>query len=234
MLGSGRSTGIVLEVGDGITQIVPVYDSYPIPHAISKVKLAGNDVADYFLKLLRSDCDEFSTAVQRNIIRDVKERFAYVARDFDSEVQRAAASTECQMPYPLPNDAELTLSHERFRCPELLFRPDFNEFDFDGIDQSLFYAIKKCPFVYQKELYRNIVLSGGGTMFEGFPERIEREIVKLAPPTMEIKVIAPANRKFGAWIGGSVLSSLSTFPQLVVGRVEYDDVGSEIIHRKCI
>jgi actin len=115
----------------------------------------------------------------------------------------------------------------------LLFKPHFNGFVFDGIDQLLFDCTMKTGIGIGKDLYQNIVLSGGSTMFPGLPERIEKEIVRLAPPTMKVNVFAPPERKYAAWIGGSILACLATFPQMVITREEYNDAGPGIVHRKC-
>jgi actin len=117
---------------------------------------------------------------------------------------------------------------------ELLFRPSFNDFAFDGIDQTLFESIQKCDIDVRKDLYANIVLSGGTTMFNGLPERIEKEIVRLAPATMKIRVVAPPERKYATWIGGSMLASLATFPQMVITYEEYNEAGPGFVHRKCL
>ena len=84
-----------------------------------------------------------------------------------------------------------------------------------------------------KDLYDNIVLSGGTTMYPGLPERLEKEITALAPPTMKVKIVAPEERKYAVWVGGSILSSLTTFPQMVITKEEYDETGPSIVHRKC-
>jgi actin len=130
-------------------------------------------------------------------------------------------------------EMKFLVANKRFCCPELLFTPSLNGFEFDGILQALFDSIEKCNFDVRKDLYSNIVLSGGTTMFEGFPERIENEITRLAPTRMKVKVAAPPERKFGAWIGGSILASLATFPQMVITHEEYNDEGPGIVHRKC-
>jgi len=76
-------------------------------------------------------------------------------------------------------------------------------------------------------------MSGGTTMFPGIDTRLSKELVALAPSTMKIKVIAPAERKYSVWIGGSILSSLSTFQSMWITKQEYDDSGPSIVHRKC-
>jgi actin len=116
----------------------------------------------------------------------------------------------------------------------LLFKPSFNGFEFDGIDQTLFDSIQKCAIDVRKDLYANIVLSGGTTMFNGLPERIEKEIVRLAPRAAKVRVVAPPDRKYPVWIGGSILASLATFPQMVITHEEYNDASPAIVHRKCL
>jgi len=91
----------------------------------------------------------------------------------------------------------------------------------------------KCDFDIRKDLYGNVVLSGGTTMFPGIAERMQKEITNLAPPTMKVKIIAPPERKYSVWIGGSILASLSTFQQMWISKEEYDESGPAIVHRKC-
>jgi len=93
--------------------------------------------------------------------------------------------------------------------------------------------VMKCDVDIRKDLYANTVLSGGTTMFAGIGERMDKELVALAPPTMKIKVVAPPERKYSVWIGGSILASLSTFQQMWISKQEYDESGPSIVHRKC-
>jgi actin-related protein len=94
-------------------------------------------------------------------------------------------------------------------------------------------SIMKCDVDIRKDLYANTVMSGGTTMFGGIAERMTKEITALAPSTMKIKIIAPPERKYSVWIGGSILSSLSTFQQMWITKTEYDESGPSIVHRKC-
>jgi actin len=184
-------------------------------------------------KILNERGYTLTTSEERKIVRDMKEKVAYVALDFEDERRKAATTTDCNASYTLPNGHEIVIADERFRCPELLFNPSFNGFEFDGIDQTLFDSIRKCDSDIWKDLYANIVLVGGTTMFQGLPERIEKEITRLAPATMKIRVIASPERKYAAWIGGSIVASLDTFPQRVITHEEYNDAGAGIVHRKC-
>ena len=102
-----------------------------------------------------------------------------------------------------------------------------------GFHEITFNSILKCDVDIRKDLYSNIVMSGGTTMYPGIPERLNKEMMALAPSTMKIKVVAPAERKFLVWIGGSILSSLSTFQTMWISKEEFQETGASIVHRKC-
>uniref|UniRef100_A0A8C9VSP7 Actin alpha 2, smooth muscle n=1 Tax=Scleropages formosus TaxID=113540 RepID=A0A8C9VSP7_SCLFO len=102
-----------------------------------------------------------------------------------------------------------------------------------GIHETTYNSIMKCDIDIRKDLYANNVLSGGTTMYPGIADRMQKEITALAPSTMKIKIIAPPERKYSVWIGGSILASLSTFQQMWISKQEYDEAGPSIVHRKC-
>ena len=91
----------------------------------------------------------------------------------------------------------------------------------------------KCDVDIRRELYSNVVMSGGTTMFPKLADRIQNELTALAPPTMKIKCIAPAERKYSVWIGGSILASLSSFQEMWITKGEYNETGAGIVHKKC-
>jgi actin len=134
----------------------------------------------------------------------------------------------------LPDGHTIDIGSQRFRCPEALFKPSLIGREEEGVHELCYQAIMNCGILLRKELYSNIVISGGTTMFQGFPERLSKEMTSLVPTTMKTKIVASSERSDSAWIGGSILTCLSTFQNIWITKADYKEFGASIVHRKCL
>ncbi|CAN7977277.1 unnamed protein product, partial [Ixodes persulcatus] len=160
---TGRTTGVVLDSGDGVTHAVPIYEGFAIPHSIMRVDVAGRDVTSYLRHLLRKEGTNFHTTAEFEIVKTVKEKACYLANN----PQREETMDTEKAHYTLPDGTTLEIGPARFRAPEVLFRPDLIGEEFEGLHQVLVFAIHKCDMDLRRVLYQNIVLSGGSTLFKG-------------------------------------------------------------------
>ncbi|KAF8077578.1 actin 1 [Lyophyllum atratum] len=232
---SGRGSGIILDSGDGVTHTMPVWQGYVARRSILRLDLGGRDVTHFMVKNLAERGIPFTTSSEHDIVQDIKRQCGYVALDFEKELQTATKSSYIEKNYELPDGRIITVGDERFRSPEALFQPSLLGLELPGIHELVYNSIRLCDIDTRRDFYGNIVLSGGNTMFPGFSQRVEKELTSLAPASaytgspryrnegLDVKVIAANERKHFAWIGGSILASLSTFQKMWISKKEYDE-----------
>ena len=190
-------------------------------------------MTEHLIRLLNERGYTLTTRLDRDLVRRMKEELCYVALNYEDEVVATKDLACLVKEYTLPDGRVIKIGKERFRCPELLFQPSFEGSDQAGLIEKLSGTIQKCDIDIQDQLYSNIVLSGGSTLFPGFAERTQKDLTAFVHSNVETRVVAPAERQFTTWIGGSMLASLSTFPTMWISRSEYDDYGPAIVHQKC-
>jgi len=226
---TGRTTGVVLDCGDGVTHAVPIYEGFALPHSIMRSDLAGRDVTRFLRLLLRKEGYIFRTSSELEVVRTLKERACYLSANPLKEESIADAD---KATYGLPDGSSIEVGAARFRAPEVLFRPDLIGEECEGLHEVLVFAIQRSDLDLRKTLYNNIVLSGGSTLFKGFGDRLLSEVKRLAPRDVKVRMAAPQERLYSTWIGGSILASLDTFRQMWVSKREWDEEGARAIHRK--
>ena len=228
---SGRTTGIVIDAGDGVTHIVPVYEGFAISHAIQRTDIGGRDITDYLRRLLRQRGYSLTSSAEREIVKDIKEKYCYIALDPTKEQKLAETMEGMEKAYTLPDGETLTISTERFMAPEMFFNPGLIGSEEQSLHEQVYQAVQACDIDLRRDLYSNIVLSGGSTMFPGLKERMHKELVDLVPETIEVKIFAPPERRYSVWIGGAILSSLKSFAKMWLTKQEYEEVGPSSVHR---
>lgn len=225
----GRRTGLVFDNGEGLGSIVPVYEGYTIPHAIIHTELCGSFLTENMKRLITTK-DPSTAEWKLEEFRAMKDKLSYVPIDYQAEEQ----SPETFEQLRLPSGKYYQVGKERFICSEVLFEPTIANKEAEGIHQIMFDSIMKCDIDIRQDLYKSIFLSGGTTMITGIAERIEKEVIALAPPSMKIVVIAPPQRRDAVWIGGSVLGTHEFFfDEMMVTKAEYREEGENIISLKC-
>lgn len=216
VLGSGRTTGVAVNVGEGLLSATPVYEGHALAYATARGGRAGAEITQCLAQLLTARGTQLSAPE----LRQAKEALAYVAPDFDAELAKDPRKLERSIQ---SSDRLLTLSTERFRCAEILFRPP----EGPSLPQLIAEAIGKCPAELRPEMWDNVILHGGSAQIPGLAHRTFAELRRLAPPGACVRVIAAGADL--VFLGGCVLGSLvESHPGLWVTRQEWEDEG---LHR---
>jgi len=233
----GWTTGMVLDIGEGVTNCVPIYNGFAVRQGLGQLAVAGNELTEYLMRLLhtergRSFHEPICGIPGYDITKDIKEKLCYVCLDPEEEAT-IARKKELDRTYKLPNGDTITLGGERFGCTESLFDPSKVGQERGGVHLRIFESIQELEVDIRRPMYENILLAGGSSRFAGLGERIEKELKKLAPPAVKIRLLnsLPEERQWLAWTGGSLFASFATFPETCCSKEEYEETGSSVIKR---
>lgn len=257
---SGRTTGVAVESGAERTHVVPVWEGYAMPHATHRVDIGGNDITWALATRLRSEGYAVSTETDFDNLNAVKERtnMCYVAKDYMAEVEKFRELNKNRRgmaPFALPDGNTVHVADQRFMLPEMLFRfPLVPEGEaelahnlpgaprtatsalecrkFEGLTGVLRDAIGMCDASLHQELLGNIVLGGGNTLLAGFDDRLQRELTAATSKNFVVRTMSFPCRKYSAWLGASVLGTVSTLPVMWTSKAEYEEEGVGIVHTK--
>ncbi|CAK5024525.1 unnamed protein product [Meloidogyne enterolobii] len=215
----GLHTGVVIDSGDGVTHICPVFEGFALSHLTKRLDVAGRDITKHLIKLLQYRGYAFNHSADFETVRQLKEKFCYVAYDVEKEQKLALETTVLTETYTLPDGRNIKLGAERFEAPEILFQPHLANVERLGLSELLFQVIQSADIDTRLEFYKRIILSGGTTMYPGLPSRLEREVKQLylerilkgnteAFQKFKIRIDAPPKRKHLVFLGGAVLAHL--------------------------
>lgn len=240
-------TGTVIDSGDGVTHVIPVAEGYVIGSAIKNIPIAGRDITSFVQTLLR-DRNELDSSL--NTAQKIKENYSYVCQDIVQEFGKYDQDPEKYRKYIVdyPNKPSVTVDvgYEQFLAPEIFFNPEIVSSDFlTPLPEVVDTVIQSSPIDVRRGLYKNIVLSGGSTMFTNFGRRLQRDIKNLVDERiqrserksgaksggLEVQVISHKKQKHAVWYGGSLLASTSDFVSYVHTKADYEEFGSSIARR---
>ncbi|KAK6197448.1 centractin actin-related protein of the dynactin complex [Scheffersomyces amazonensis] len=248
---SGRTTGVVIDSGDGISHIVPVYEGFSLPTSIKRLDIGGRDITEQLGYNLRRmiGVNLTSSSSEFEILRIIKENCCFISKDpiKDEKLYSSIAystarnsgsynNNENLTVYKLPDGKSLPIGVEKFRSPEILFNPQLIGNESAGIHDLITLAIGKTDLDLRPILYQNLILSGGNTLLKNFGDRLLLELKNSQyhqQNKMKIKIYAPPERKYSTWIGGSILAGLSTFKKMWITHEEYQE-NPDIVHIKCL
>eukprot|EP01128_Nolandella_sp_AFSM9_P004992 TRINITY_DN2355_c0_g1_i1.p1 TRINITY_DN2355_c0_g1~~TRINITY_DN2355_c0_g1_i1.p1 ORF type:complete len:1543 (-),score=607.78 TRINITY_DN2355_c0_g1_i1:24-4652(-) len=235
LYGIGRLNGVVVDIGARM-QVIPVNDGNIEQHAVTQLKRGITNVDKYMADLLEENGHYFQSERDIQEVRKMKEKLCYVAGDYGEEMKRNEA--EITKTYTLSSGKEISLARERFRCPEVLFHPErLGQLDSSfGLHSMVFDAVMKCPIDTRINLFSNIVLVGGGTLYEGLGHRLEEEIWKRMDSEdmrgsrrSNVACHSPSNRKYLPWTGASIFANMADFETRSVTSDEFYEVGKEML-----
>ena len=239
VFGSGRITGFALDCGENLTQFAPVYEGHTITYATIRQAYGGKQLTEAFRTLLQRDHSyAYEHTFEQLNYSELKEKHCFVCQNF--EIAMNSARQQLEMQHKDQNELTIPdiigISPVRFKTGEILFNPSFDlkQLKIFPLDQACYFSIQNIDYELRKSMYSNIVLSGGTTMLPGLNDRLKLILKSYAPPTNEVNVIASPQRLNGAWVGGSLLSSMASFQQMLISKGEYNEVGKSIIHRKSL
>ncbi|CAI5712619.1 unnamed protein product [Peronospora destructor] len=246
-------TGTVIDSGDGVTHVIPVSDGYVIGSCIRHIPLAGRDVTHFIQKMLRDRGEKVPPEESLEVAKRVKEAHSYVCSDLVKEFKKYDTKPEKYfMKYSdlhprTKQPWEIDVGYERFLAPEIFFNPEIFSTDFTTpLPNVVDEAILKCPIDTRRGLYRNIVLSGGSTMFKDFGRRLQRDIKRLADDrqtanlalhskfhqahaeALEVNVLSHRMQRFAVWFGGSMVASTPDFYRVCHTKAQYEEEGPRI------
>ncbi|XP_021028428.1 uncharacterized protein LOC110302018 [Mus caroli] len=216
----GRTTGLVVGSGHGTSYVAPIITGDLAPIDTYRLDVAGADLTDYLTQLLMSGGHSLPKG---GIVRQIKEACCYVAMDTATEMARN--QSQVQVDFVLPDKHVITLGSERFCCPEALFQPSLLGLNQLGLPQLALLSISRLEVKQQEQLLANVVLEGGSTLINGFPERLRQE---LGPGAT---VLGSPHRAVAAWLGGSIMACRDSFQSLWLTRREYEEEGPWAVYK---
>ncbi|KAJ4392748.1 Arp2/3 complex subunit, actin nucleation center [Neurospora sp. IMI 360204] len=239
----GLSSGVVVDSGDGVTHIVPVYESVVLNHLTRRLDVAGRDVTRNLIALLLRRGYALNRTADFETVRQIKEKLCYVSYDLELDKRLSEDTTVLVESYTLPDGRVIRVGSERFEAPECLFQPHLVDCDQPGIAEFLFNTIQAADVDVRSSLFKAIVLSGGSSMYPGLPSRLEKELKQLwltrvlggNPERLskfKVRIEDPPRRRHMVFLGGAVLANIMADKESMwITKQEWEEQGARVLEK---
>ena len=236
LFSTSKTSGTVLESGEGVTQSCVVYEGYSIPCTYERYNYGGGDVTEYLKNLLKKRGYHFYNSTEFRLVNDIKENscFCY-GNNIKNEIGDAKKSANKNLiNYYLPDGSNISIGDERILAPEILFNPEYIGKEYLSFPDMIISSVNKVDIQLKQKSYENILLSGGNTCFNGLYEQLHTELKNKLIKNMKINLNKTDKPEFCCWIGGNIISTLEIFKKMWVTRNDWNEKGSNVIHIKTI
>ena len=232
----GKSTGISVDCGHTSLNFAPIYEGFLQKNCVHHIPLAGKDIHDFMINLLIKNGQVIESKMQKQSISKAKELYCYIAQNYEEEMKEFENNRDEEIKeWELPDKRKIKIGKERFQATEILFEPNKYGYDFINFQELFKQTVKSIDSDLRESMLLNIIFNGGTTLFKGFKNRVTREIEEAGKDyPYKKKIHTYPEAQYMAWIGGSILSSLSNFEKLWITKAEYKEEGkASIVHKKC-
>lgn len=232
LLSTGKTTGVVLQCGSGITSICSIYENYVLPQTVQWTKFAGASLSASLISKLNKHLMDLHTTGGIEVAQNIKATVCYVADDYQKELERFT-SGQIKAEYSAPDGSIRDVKELSIQIPELLFNPQLFGLHSPGVHQLLLKSILASQEHIRDDMWKHISICGGTTLMRNFSHRLQQEMMNIAPPGTSLSMHVSDQRENAAWIGGSMLASHESFTDLLVSKQAYQEQGSSILIQKC-
>jgi actin len=236
LFATSKSSGVIIESGESMTHVVPIYESYIIPQGVRICNIAGNNMTNSLYTFTKDKLSKLNVGNPLHMTKRIKEKFLELkldGLDYQTEYSRIISTDiipNNENSFKLPDGNIIPIGDERYLVPELLFNPVE---DTKPLQEVIYESIKSVDIHIRKDMFNNIILGGGNTMIKNFPERLKKEMSKKIDDSY-VKINAQPERLYSAWIGASVVCSIGNFQNMWISKNDFEEVGHNIIHKKFI
>ena len=216
----------LLNLGEEVSYVVPVYEGFALPHAILRIDIGAVNLKSELAKLLSEQGYSLSHTANNNDLEQIKEKLCYIALDYDREQVNPQTFTTS-------TGKTIKIGKERFQVPEALLQTKFLGMQFGGIHDTIHLGILNSDFEMRPIFHKNIVVVGDNAKIPGLDARLQKEVTALAPSVATVNVTVSPEPENAVWRGGDKLAPLLDEYNSWITKDEYTQYGATIVHRKC-